>query len=331
MQTIRQICGGGKITEDEIVCISPSELTTINNCIVVVTTKYSSQVLKQLKEIHITDIICPSIDMEAFVCIVKSNLLDMNKEDVKQRISELYSILADQMSKQIVWFKVWGWFASNLEMKEYEYDNIFQEQQYMPEGIIQLHARDVIVDCGAYCGDTLEFFLEKGVKFEKYIAYELDTINYEKLIKYIDTLETEMKDKIEVYNMAVGNENKEVVYYSKEFSSFILKGILSKKIEDKDNIKIAKHIILDQHIEGTKISYIKMDIEGAEMDALRGAVNIIKKYTPMCAICVYHLATDLWELPLFLHELNNNYKLVLRHHSRGYYDTVCYAVNGREN
>jgi hypothetical protein len=69
-----------------------------------------------------------------------------------------------------------------------------------------------------------------------------------------------------------------------------------------------------------------MDIEGSEMNALRGAENIIIQHRPKLAICVYHKPADLWEIPLYLKELVSDYKLHLRHHSDFLNETVCYAT-----
>jgi hypothetical protein len=69
-----------------------------------------------------------------------------------------------------------------------------------------------------------------------------------------------------------------------------------------------------------------MDIEGSEINALRGAKNTIMKHRPKLAVCIYHKPTDLWEIPLYLKELVLDYKLHLRHHSGFLNETVCYAI-----
>jgi len=74
------------------------------------------------------------------------------------------------------------------------------------------------------------------------------------------------------------------------------------------------------------VTYIKMDIEGAELNALKGAANTIKKNKPRLAICVYHKPEDILEIPVFLSELVPSYQFYLRHHSQYYIETVLYAV-----
>jgi hypothetical protein len=89
-----------------------------------------------------------------------------------------------------------------------------------------------------------------------------------------------------------------------------------------------KLVSLDEYLpaeERSQITYIKLDIEGAELDALEGMKETIVKYKPRLAICIYHLPTDLWKIPLLIHRLNPAYKLYIRQH-HPVNETVCYAV-----
>ena len=70
-----------------------------------------------------------------------------------------------------------------------------------------------------------------------------------------------------------------------------------------------------------------MDIEGEELNALKGAKEIICKYKPKLAICVYHKPEDLYEIPKYIMDFGLDYKYYLRHHMReGYTETVFYAI-----
>ena len=69
-----------------------------------------------------------------------------------------------------------------------------------------------------------------------------------------------------------------------------------------------------------------MDIEGAEMEALKGAESIIKSQKPKLAICVYHKEQDMTEIPIFIKKLVPEYKLFMRHYSNDAGETVLYAV-----
>jgi len=83
---------------------------------------------------------------------------------------------------------------------------------------------------------------------------------------------------------------------------------------------------LDDVLRGQRVTFIKMDIEGAELAALRGAEEIIRGQKPKLAICVYHKPEDLWEIPRLILEYCPQYKLYLRHYSITHTETVLYAV-----
>jgi hypothetical protein len=74
------------------------------------------------------------------------------------------------------------------------------------------------------------------------------------------------------------------------------------------------------------VSYIKMDVEGSEYEALKGARKMISSYTPKLAVCVYHKQEDIWEIPKLIHELNPSYRMYFRHYSFTEVETVLYAV-----
>lgn len=80
------------------------------------------------------------------------------------------------------------------------------------------------------------------------------------------------------------------------------------------------------HILSEGASYIKMDIEGAELKALEEARNTIVNYKPKLAICVYHKPEDIIEIPLYIHKIVPEYRFYLRHHSKTAEETVLYAI-----
>ena len=82
---------------------------------------------------------------------------------------------------------------------------------------------------------------------------------------------------------------------------------------------------LDDAIAGNPCTFIKMDIEGAEIPALAGAKATILANQPKLAICIYHKPKDLWEIPLLLHDWVPEYQMHIRHFGPRYYSTVLYA------
>jgi len=82
---------------------------------------------------------------------------------------------------------------------------------------------------------------------------------------------------------------------------------------------------LDDYFKEQKVSFIKADIESYELDMLHGAESVIKRDRPLLAICIYHNASDMFTIPLFIKELCGDYKLKIRHHTYSLLDTVLYA------
>lgn len=74
------------------------------------------------------------------------------------------------------------------------------------------------------------------------------------------------------------------------------------------------------------ISFIKMDIEGAELNALQGGGNVLQRWYPKLAICLYHRLQDFWQIPTYVKKIVPDYKLYIRHHQEDLGGTVLYAV-----
>jgi hypothetical protein len=78
----------------------------------------------------------------------------------------------------------------------------------------------------------------------------------------------------------------------------------------------------------SRIDFIKLDIEGAEASALRGASRTIREDKPRLAISLYHRLQDFYELPLLLRGLNPGYRFAIDHYSIHSEETVLYAWEG---
>ena len=97
-------------------------------------------------------------------------------------------------------------------------------------------------------------------------------------------------------------------------------------ITDNGQVEI-RTVALDELLKGKKVTFIKMDIEGSELMALKGAENIIKSQKPKLAICVYHKLEDIYEILDFILQMNPDYKFWLRHYCvTGDVDTILYAI-----
>lgn len=187
--------------------------------------------------------------------------------------------------------------------------------QYFSLSELPKEENEAFVDCGAFDGVNTKDFLWwcKNPNSAKIYAFEPDPRNFEECEGYYKTLKN-----AKLFNYAV-SDKFEIVRFDMHD-----KGDHSKIAKD-GNSKI-ETVALDEILKDKRITFIKMDIEGVELSALKGAAGIIKQQKPKLAICVYHRYRDIWEIPEFIWTLNPNYKLYMRHYDINHCETVLYAV-----
>lgn len=181
--------------------------------------------------------------------------------------------------------------------------------------IVPLRHDEVFIDCGAYDGDTLFSFLEKTQgSYEGIYAFEPDAGNYQKLAQNM-----EARDVHDMRLIRKGVwEKSDVLHFSSPVST-------ASRISHDGGLEVEVDSI-DNVVAGGKATFIKMDIEGAELSALKGARHLIAREKPKLAVCVYHKAHDLISIPLFLSGLVPEYRFYLRRHSCFSLETVLYAI-----
>ena len=233
------------------------------------------------------------------------------------RFLNVFDLLEDEESKKkyydILKLRL-GFNRFDLSAINYAMHRSIYEQYFHP--LVKPENSDIIVDGGAYIGDTIHEIIKREVCFSKIYAFEPDNDNFEKL------LENSKKIK-EVYSINAGLYNKTAKL------NFISEGTPASKIEEFnggiDNITINVNSIDDFFSDKEKPDLIKMDIEGAEKEALIGAKNLIMEYRPKLQICLYHEPSHLCEIPLMIKEWVHDYKLYIGHHTNYLTETVLYA------
>ena len=169
---------------------------------------------------------------------------------------------------------------------------------------------EVFVDVGAYIGDTVQDFIQSyGVEsYNKIYCYEITKNIFE-------TLQTNLSDytNIEYRNKAVSNTSGYVNIDENSYSSSANKTVIS----ENGQVEAVK---LDDDID-EKITLIKMDIEGGEQDAIRGAIRHITQDLPKMFISVYHNNVDLIEIPKMISNITPDYKFHLRYYGGCVYPT----------
>jgi len=192
-----------------------------------------------------------------------------------------------------------------------------EEESYFLDSLYQIKDGEVFVDCGAYTGDTAEQVVKRNPRFGKIVAIEADPANFQRMKEWMGTLDTRVAAKIEALKIAVGAERGELRFQTGG-------GEGSKLATDGD--VVVECVPIDELTVDAPPTFIKMDIEGAEMDALAGARRVIQEHRPILSICVYHKQADLWRIPLLIHSLAEDYRFYLRAHDVDGWQLVCYAV-----
>ena len=82
---------------------------------------------------------------------------------------------------------------------------------------------------------------------------------------------------------------------------------------------------IDNVLKERPATYIKLDVEGSELETLKGATNTIQKYRPKLAISLYHKPEDIVTLPLYIESLGMDYKYYMRHYQTRWCETILYA------
>jgi FkbM family methyltransferase len=199
------------------------------------------------------------------------------------------------------------------------YEKDYTDNQYFDNEIIRFDESEIFVDCGAYTGDTVQSFITNAVHTcgggeQSVYAFEPDEANYLQLLK--------MKNKIpnlHCINKGVWNCSGILKFSKNENMS------ASSAITDDGEVEIEVSTI-DEVVGDEKVTFIKMDIEGAELNALKGAEKTILAHKPKLAICIYHKPEDLYEIPRYIKSLVPEYKLYCRNHSPHGIECVLYAI-----
>lgn len=228
-----------------------------------------------------------------------------------EKLNQVFENLSDQKSRTL--FNSIISFRKNLELNSIP--GIEQHPQYIPDDINMNLSNVSFADCGAYTGDTIEAI--SGVyNLENIYCFEPDSDNFQILRQNISRLSIDKKFKSYLWPCGVWNTNTQLSFQSSDAAG---------KISESGEFVI-QTVALDDILMNADINYIKMDVEGAELNALHGAEKIIKVKKPALAICVYHKPEDIWEIPLYIKSIIPEYKLYLRQYGENLFETVLYAV-----
>lgn len=190
-----------------------------------------------------------------------------------------------------------------------------KKQYFDLEELLNINKKEeIFVDGGAYNGETTLRF-KKWCQGNFKMAYVFEP-DYSNFLMCRNNLKKQLrKEEFAVYNLGLSDRKDELYFESnKDSSRLVQTGNMKVKVDSLDNL-----------ISGD-VSFIKLDVEGAEGEAIKGAENLIKRCKPKLAISLYHKPEDIWEIPDLILRINPEYKLYLRHYTLLEYETVLYAI-----
>ncbi len=235
-------------------------------------------------------------------------------EEVDQ-VRECFALLADERSRQELCDQIeWRYWMR----PEYLLLPENQGELYFPNDLVTEVEEEVLVDCGAFDGDSIRSFVRRGQNFRHVYALEPDAMSLEKLRASVKQLPAEIREKVTVWPYAVGNEDERV--------HFVETHDVASKVSLASEGTAIESRKLDSLPWQSTPTYIKMDIEGWEPYAIAGAAELLKNELPVLAICLYHRTGHLWQIPNLIHLLAPEYALYLRRYAEDCWEQVCYAV-----
>ena len=206
----------------------------------------------------------------------------------------------------------------NIRMGIFDWRN--NQGQYFD--YFEARDNEVFVDCGCFDGSTCYKFAgwcgHKG--FDHIYAFEADPKNYEKSKELLAPL-----GKCELFPYGTADVNKKVYFAAEAFETSC---IISREEAEKRNFEGVEEIetrALDEILEGKRITFIKMDIEGAEYEALLGARKLIMENRPRMAISVYHKFEDFVTLADLVLKMHPDYRIAFRHYGFDDLETIMYV------
>ena len=212
-------------------------------------------------------------------------------------IEKTYSLLSDDISRHtfesIINFKLSGRLEYLTEC--------FCEKKEVFFNILRLGKSESYLDAGAYRGDTIAEFLHyTGGSYSDITALEPDRKTYKKLREYAGSMHD-----IQLFNMGIWSKDCDL-----NFNNSLGRG---SSVRD-DGAQILAVTKIDTLYKRRHLTYLKADVEGAEEQMLKGAVNTLKRDKPKLNIALYHRSEDIFKIPLMIKDIQPEYNIFIRQH-----------------
>lgn len=232
----------------------------------------------------------------------------------RDRYVRLEGLLADDMSRRVL-DAVLG-FRQTLD--PFVLQPMVEWELYGPAGLLRYRPDEVYVDGGSFDGDTIRLFIDRVAgQFARVVAFEPDPRTFARL-----RANFAYERRVEPINAGLYRQRARLHFADDASRGALITAEGTHEIEA---------VSLDEVLGGDRVTYVKMNIEGAEIAALEGARHAIARWAPKLAISAYHRPSDLWQIADVVREIRSDYRLYLRQHDGGVIETVLYALPPAEN
>jgi FkbM family methyltransferase len=190
--------------------------------------------------------------------------------------------------------------------------------QYFDANIPRWKSPLRFIDCGSFDGDTLETLRKAYGTIETIAAFEPDPENFENLSRMVKSGEPPFARQTFLYPCGVWSRTTQLRFASGAAGGSHISPVGETQVQC---------VSLDEALPDFRPTLIKMDIEGAEYQALLGAREMICGHKPGLAVCLYHRPEHLWQIPLLAREWLPGCRFYLRAYHNAGFDLVMYAIN----
>lgn len=239
-----------------------------------------------------------------------------DKEYVKDNFDQLYEICPDFESRKIIDVMKKVYFEHYTGFDIYN-DICSDEPQYFTKQVVSIlkNRNNSILDGGAYHGEILSDLIRFGIPVKKLTLFEVEQKNYNKMLNNIES--SILGGKCVAVNQGLWDKSGEIYIEGEGDTCRISNRVTDKKMQV---------ISIDEFYKNNSVDFMKMDIEGAERQALKGGIGTIKRDRPVLAICIYHSPEDFVGIPIYLNDVLEEYSYNILHHTNEYVESILYAI-----
>lgn len=260
--------------------------------------------------------------------------LPLNTEAYWRKLLELDRRAAEAESMDL---GVNGWRASKFDLSPDGFpielfarpSGVFTQmlsEQYrcqLPDGSIEVEPGDVVVDAGGCYGDTALYFSHKAGESGRIYSFEFMPDNIRVFNKNME-LNPALSGAVDLVERPLWSSSGTKLFVEGSGPATHVTSV--PRTDDARAVLTLSIDDLLKEVKASKLDFIKMDIEGAELEALKGGVESIRKYRPKLAISIYHKLHDFWDIPLWIDSLGLGYRFAIRHFTIHAEETVLFAV-----